>query len=59
MSAIPRMFGLQLWNLAVLLILTRSFSWWGSFLSLFDEIQFMLITSQGLYSFLFVFDTCD
>ena len=30
--AIPRVFGLQLWNLAVLLILTCSFSWWGSFL---------------------------
>ena len=32
MSSIPDVFGLQLWNLAVLLILTCSFSWWGSFL---------------------------
>ena len=31
MSAIPRMFCVLLWNLAALLILTCSFSWWGSF----------------------------
>ena len=29
-----RVFGLQLWNLALLLSLTCSFSWWGSFLCL-------------------------
>ena len=32
MSAILRVFGQQLWNLAVLLIWTRFFSRWGSFL---------------------------
>ena len=32
MSAILPVFGQQLWNMAVLLILTYSFSWWGSFL---------------------------
>ena len=32
MSTISRVFGLQLWNLAALLILTCSFSWWGSLL---------------------------
>ena len=32
MSTISRVSALQLWNLAVFLILTRSFSWWGSFL---------------------------
>ena len=31
MSTIPRVFGQQLWKLAVSLILTCSFSWWGSF----------------------------
>ena len=30
----PYLFGLQLWNLAASLILTCSFSWWGSFLRL-------------------------
>ena len=32
MSVILRHFGQQLWNLAALLILTCSLSWWGSFL---------------------------
>ena len=45
MSAISRVFGLQLWNLAVLLILTRSFSWWGSFLWF---MKFMLISSRHI-----------
>ena len=31
-TIISCVFGLQLWNLAVFLILTCSFSWWGSFL---------------------------
>ena len=29
MSTISRVFRQQLWNVAVLLILTSSFSWWG------------------------------
>ena len=36
-------FDLQLWNLAVLLILTCFFSWWGSFL------WFMLISSRHIW----------
>ena len=47
MSTISNVFGLQLWNLAVLLILTCYFSWWGSFLWI--EIQFMLISSRHIY----------
>ena len=37
LSAIPRVFGLQLWNLAVLLILTLFFVM--GFITLVDEIQ--------------------
>ena len=44
MSTIPRVFGQQLWNLAASLILTCSFSWWGSFLWLMTFNYFMLIT---------------
>ena len=41
--AISCWFGLQPWNLAALLILTCSFSWW-----LVDEIQFMLISIRHI-----------
>ena len=34
MFTLPRMFGLRFWTFALLLILTRSFSWLDSFLSL-------------------------
>ena len=37
----------NIWNLAVLLILTRSFSWWDSS-SLVDEVQCMLISSRHI-----------
>ena len=47
MSTISYMFGLQLWKLAVWLILTCSFSVMG-FISLVDEIQFMLISSRHI-----------
>ena len=46
------MFGLQLWNLAAILILTCSFSWLG-FISLVDEIQFMLILDEFYVCHLF------
>ena len=45
MSAISRVFGLQLWNLAALLILTCSLSWWGLFLW-FMKFNLCLISSH-------------
>ena len=44
MSTILSVFGLQLWNLAVFLILTCSFSWW----SFGWSNQFMLISSRHI-----------
>ena len=46
MSVILQLFGQQLWNLAVLLILTRSLSWWGSFLWLMKfNLQLKLVAA--------------
>ena len=50
MPTISRVFGHQLWNLAALLILTCSFSWWGSFLWL---MKFNLCLQRILYHICF------
>ena len=46
MSAISRSFGLQLWNVAVIQMLTCSFSWWASFvwLILLTSWHFQIIS---------------
>ena len=46
MSTISRVFGPQLWNLAASLMLTCSLMM--GFISLVDEIQFMLISSRHI-----------
>ena len=46
-SAIPHVYVQQLWNVAVLLISTRSFLWWG-FISLGDEMKVWLRFVQAL-----------
>ena len=53
MSVILCVFGLQLQNVAVLLILTCSFLW-----CLVDEIQFMLINMHEAYEWIYMYCTC-